>query len=58
MVFGFTDVYFHADFGMFKAGERIGSISIDYEDGLLIEYAENGSEIRSQSWVMIPLSED
>lgn len=60
MVFGFTEVYFHKDFGVFKQGEKIASLSVDYGEGTMTEYAEDaedGTELRKQNWTAWPISE-
>ena len=48
----YYDVEFTEDFGVFKAGERFKGVSVNYGDGLVEAYNEDGTEvIKSQKYV-------
>lgn len=52
----YYDVEFTEDFGEFKAGEKYPSISIDYSNGLVEAYSDDGTEVvKKQSFVAKPI---
>lgn len=55
--FSFYEVLFRDDFGVFKAGETVSCLTVDYSAGTLIEYDEGGTKLRKQSWTAVPVVE-
>jgi hypothetical protein len=55
LINSYYDVKFLADFGVFKAGETFSSITVNYGDGIIEAYSENGTEVvKTQHFVATP----
>jgi hypothetical protein len=50
----FYDVHWNQNFGAFKSGETCSIVSVDYNEGRVSEYSEEGAVLRSQRWLAIP----
>lgn len=52
----FYDVTFTDDFGVFKKGDTYSSVSVNYQEGVIEAYNEEGTEvIASQSFNAKPI---
>ena len=50
----FYDACFQEDFGVFKVGETVKCLGVDYGKGELTEYDDEGEILRTQSFVCKP----
>lgn len=53
----YYDVEFTDDFGEFKKGEKYSSISINYSEGFIEAYDENGENVvKKQKYGCVPVN--
>lgn len=56
LFFSFYNVTFTDDFGVFKKGDTYSSVSVNYQEGVIEAYNEEGTEvIASQSFNAKPI---
>lgn len=56
LLFSFYNVTFTDDFGVFKKGDTYSSVSVNYQEGVIEAYNEEGTEvIASQSFNAKPI---
>lgn len=46
-------VQFTADFGIFKSGERLSSLTVDYDGGRITEFDDDGNILRQQRFKVV-----